>query len=150
MINIQTPRCGSVTVHLTLRARCPRRLHRHLWMAALWAAQCDVSLKHGAICHAATALPDRVIAVWTLPQQHLRPDFGQFEGDFAASIHASDNIGDIERIALKLRPIRHKSHILRYVDDCHFAPVRYGWAKTPDDWPLSTFDKARSSEMILS
>ncbi|HEY9039760.1 MAG TPA: hypothetical protein VIN05_12560 [Roseovarius sp.] len=109
-----------------------------------------------AECHAATILPNGLQAVWTLP--YTARSFATLLSDlqkaFAGALPATPaNVANIDhrsKVSLKGRRIRRHANLGRYVDNCHFAPVRYGWVNHPEQWPHSSLRQQADSEMILA
>ena len=125
-------------------------------MKSLLMAHDDVVRIQQATGHAITILPDAIHAVWSVPSgpttQTIR--LQDLKAAFIASLQASVSgrmtLKEHRRITLKMEHIRRTADVPRYVDYCHFAPVRYGWVRHPSDWAHSSLGTVAVSEMILS
>lgn len=123
-------------------------------LARLEGAHQHVLCAQSARCHAVVILPDRIEAVWTLPPTEMAHParLRAIKRAFAALLDVPPATGAWWRRGPRLRatPITRPSDMARHRDGYHFAPVRHGWTRRPQDWPLSTVHRAAPSEMILT
>lgn len=146
------------TLALALHVRCERNISRPDRLARLAAAHRDALFALSARCHAVVFLPDRIEAVWTLPPSDMTraARLIAIKRAFAASLDAPPPTGARagarwqRRLLLRIMPISRPSDMARHTDGCHFAPVRHGWTRRPQDWEHSTIHRAPPSEMILA
>ncbi|PVA11830.1 hypothetical protein DC366_02480 [Pelagivirga sediminicola] len=96
-------------------------------------------------------MPDRIDAIWTSADgAALRERQRSLEAAFTAELKVLEALDPRCKTKLRARHIRGKADLQRHVDTCHFAPVRHGWTREPEDWPHSTIHHMAPSDMILT
>lgn len=122
----------------------------------LSSAHSHASCIERAQVRALTILPDAIHAVWALPRaevsqasrrRNIKATFT--EGLGMASVRGL-TLKDFDKIKLSVHIIHRASDLQRFVDICHFAPVRYGWVDRPDNWRQTTLRNVDACEMILT
>jgi putative transposase len=155
MIKKTSSFCPGGPFHLTLHAPCPRSVLPGDWLALLSSTHDGVLRRQRATCQAVAVLPNGIHAVWDLPQAQLRPATRliNLKSVFLEALKLSCGgaiiEADLRKMTVKVHPIRRAADISRHVDDCHFAPVRYGWACYPAEWSHTTARCGAASDMIL-
>jgi putative transposase len=139
---------------LSLHAPCIKGANLAARVRQMEQAHNTALLAHSARCHAVAVMPNRIDAVWALPDvdmthsARLRAIEKAF-GDFL-NAHSPDHAEGLGRWRLRIRAIKRPTDVARHVDGCHFAPVRHGWAHRPEDWVHSTIHIMAPSAMILT
>ena len=127
----------------------------------LRAAYASVVQNHPVTCHAMVVLPDHIHAVWTLPSGDTDTSLAlqRIKSAFSSKLSPNPDCSDNKRRRgdtgtwqrwFGERLIRNAADFQRYVDYCHFDPVKHGLVRKPEDWAFSTVHRAPSSEMILA
>lgn len=119
---------------------------------ALRSAYVATQLQHPFQCDAMTVLPDRILAVWTMPPgdadyasrwQKIKTRF-----TFATGLRGPTSPSKMRKREAGLWQRRFWEHTIRDVEDfhshiaqCHAAPVAMGLCSQPDDWPHSSLHR---------
>ncbi len=103
-------------------------------------------------CHAMAVLPNRIHMLWSLAtdgrplSEHLSDIETAFDEKLTARPSGSEGSGCV----LRARVVPNERELQRRIDACHFAPVRHGLTRRPEDWPHSTVRSKAPSELILT
>ena len=103
-------------------------------------------------CHAMAVLPDRIHMLWSLTPdgRPLSKRLHAIEAAFNEILAARPSAPDGSRCVLRARAVTSQRELRRRIDACHFAPVRHGLTRRPEDWTHSTVRSMAPSELILT
>ena len=155
MPHYRRARTGGATYFFTVVTyRCQPLLTRPEAMDALREAFRSVKHAHPFEIDAVVILPDHLHTLWTLPlgdedfsrrRAMIKRLVSRAAGHLAAPITASSMKARHESGFWQRRfwehLIRDDEDYGRHMDYIHYNPVKHGYAKSPADWPHSSFRK---------
>lgn len=106
--------------------------------------------KHPFRIDAIVVLPDHLHCIWTLPpdDSDFSTRWGLIKADFSRHVAKTERISESrtkrgERGIWQRRfwehMIRDEMDYLRHIEYIHWNPVKHGHARSPKDWPYSSF-----------